>query len=174
MANGKKNKKDKSKKKIERLEARWERQKSRGSYYKDPNWTSGEQMSKRDIRNYKRVRKIKDKAKGTPNESKVLKKYDYDHKYADKIGVKPDATGHRQSLDPKTGRILKGIKHPTIYKTRKTDRALGYKHKKIDGEWYSVPKRKPKLRSNSNIKGYKTNSGKKIYKRSGSRFNGTL
>jgi len=166
MANGNRNKKKKKgEKKVAKLEARWKRQKDRGSYF------DGEQMSKRDIRGYKRGRRIIDKAKGTPNESKVNKLYGYDHKYANKIGIKPDKTGHRQSRDPQTGRILKGVKHPTFYKTKKTDKALGYKHKKIDGEWYSLPKKK---KSNSKIKSYKTKSGKKIYKRSGSRFNGTL
>jgi len=37
---------------------------------------------------------------------------------------------------------LKGKKHPTIYKTKKYERALGYKIKRKDGKMYSVKKKK--------------------------------
>ena len=148
MANGNRNKKKKKgEKKVAKLEKRWEKQASKGRLYTQPNWGEPQQMSIKDIRGYERQLKKITKATGTSKEKAVRKKYDYDHEYASKIGVKPDKSGHRQSIDPKTGKILKGRKHPTMYKTKKTDKALGYKHKKIDGEWYSLPKpRKKNLR----------------------------
>ena len=173
MANDKKKKK--AAKKVAKLEKRWEKQASRGRMYSQEGWGEPQMMSKKDIRGYERQRKKISKAIGTPKEKAVRKKYDYDIEYANKMGFKPDKTGHRQSRDPQTGRILKGEKHPTFYKTKKIDKALGYKHKKDDeGNIYSYPKKGKQGLKVSKIKKYKTKSGKNIYKRSGSRFNGTL
>ena len=161
--------------KVANLEKRWEKQASRGRMYSQEGWGEPQMMSKKDIRGYERQRKKISKAIGTPKEKAVRKKYDYDIEYANKIGFKPDETGHRQSRDPQTGRILKGEKHPTFYKTKKIDKALGYKHKRDDeGNIYSYPKKGEQGLKVSKIKKYKTKSGKNIYKRSGSLFNGTL
>jgi len=70
----------------------------------------------------------------------------YDYEYAKKIGFKSDKTGHWSSRAPKTGRILKGRKHPTFYKTLESERKLGYKIKKgEDGYYYSI-KEEPKIK----------------------------
>ena len=128
--------------KVAKLEDRWAKQASRGKMYSQEGWGEPQMMSKKDIRGYERQRKKISKAIGTPKEKDVRKKYDYDTEYADKMGFKPDETGHRQSRDPQTGRILKGEKHPTFYKTKKIDKALGYTHKKgKDGNIYSYPKK---------------------------------
>jgi hypothetical protein len=128
-------KKSKSEKKVKKLEAKWAKKAAKGSMYK------GEQMSKKDVRRYKRADKKIDKAKGTSKEKSTQLKYGYDYEEAEKRGIKRDATGHMQSRVPETGRILKGKKHPTIYKTKAIEKALGYKIVKKDGKLYSVKKK---------------------------------
>mgnify|MGYP003116516433 CR=1 FL=1 len=128
--------KKKKKTKIEKLDERYAKKAAKGRIYK------GEQMSKRDIRRYKNADKKIDKAKGTSKEKSTQLKYGYDYEEANKRGIKPDATGHMQSRVPETGRILKGRKHPTIYKTKKYEKALGYKIVKKDGKLYSIKKKK--------------------------------
>lgn len=95
-------------------------------------------------RRYKRAnRKIaKAKLKGPEAEAKAQKKYGYDYATAIASGLKPDSTGHWASRDPKTGRILKGKKHPTFFLTKKAEKALGYKIYKKNGELYSKPRKK--------------------------------
>lgn len=88
----------------------------------------------RDIRRYNRAeRKI---STGNP---KHLKDYGYNYDAADQQGIQPDSTGHYPSIGD-DGLILKGKKHPTIYKTKKIERALGNKIIKLKGEMYSVPR----------------------------------
>ena len=122
-------------KKIKKLEKRFAKKAAKGRMYK------GEQMSKKDIRRYKRADKKIDKAKGTSKEKSTQLKYGYDYEEANKRGIKPDATGHMQSRVPETGRILKGRKHPTLYKTKKIERALGYKIIKKGDKLYSKKKK---------------------------------
>jgi hypothetical protein len=50
----------------------------------------------------------------------------YDDDFARKAGLKRDATGHMPSRDPKSGRILKGRKHPTFHKTLKGEKDAGF------------------------------------------------
>ena len=128
-------KKSKGEKKVEKLEAKWAKKAAKGSMYK------GEQMSKKDIRRYKRADKKIDKAKGTSKEKSTQLKYGYDYEEAKRRGIKRDSTGHMQSRIPETGRILKGKKHPTIYKTKKIEKAFGYKIIKKDGKLYSKKKK---------------------------------
>jgi len=62
----------------------------------------------------------------------------YDMDYATKSGMKPDSTGHWSSREPKTGRLLKGRKHPTFNKTIEGEKKAGYKiYKGKDGFYYS-------------------------------------
>ena len=122
-------------KKIKKLEKRFAKKAAKGRMYK------GEQMSKKDIRRYKSADKKIDKAKGTSKEKSTQLKYGYDYEEAKKRGIKRDATGHMQSRVPETGRILKGRKHPTIYKTKKIEKALGYKIIKKGDKLYSKKKK---------------------------------
>lgn len=122
-------------KKIKKLEKRFAKKAAKGRMYK------GEQMSKKDIRRYKSADKKIDKAKGTSKEKSTQLKYGYDYEEAKKRGIKRDATGHMQSRVPETGIILKGKKHPTIYKTKKIERALGYKVIKKGDKLYSKKKK---------------------------------
>jgi len=126
----------KIKRKVERLDARFDRQASRGSMY------HGEMTSKKDQRRYRSAERKVKKAEGTKREERVKDKYGYNYKRADELGYKPDETGHMASIDEETGLVLKGKKHPTIYKTKKYERALGYKIKRKDGKMYSVKKKK--------------------------------
>ena len=124
---------------VERLEARFRRQAQRGDMVGD------EMVSKKDQRRYRRADKKIEKAKGTKREQKVRDKYGYDYKAAAAAGIERDETGHMSSRDPETGRILKGAKHPTIYKTKKFEKALGYKIRiGKDGKMYSVKKKNNK------------------------------
>lgn len=85
------------------------------------------------------------KAKGTKREAKVEKKYGYNYEGAKKAGLEPDESGHWPSRNPETGEILKGRKHPTIKKTKKAEKDLGYKIKRRKGNLYSeVRKRRRK------------------------------
>jgi len=82
---------------------------------------------------------------------KKRKKFDpegegYDYETAEKHGVKPDSTGHWQSREPTTGRILKGQKHETYHKTVKGEKEAGHEiYKGDDGHYYSKPKKKKRL-----------------------------
>ena len=128
----------KPKKKLDRLTKRWDRKASRGVEI------GGEMMSNKDKRRYERSeRKIK-KAEGTKREEKVRGRYGYNYKAADAEGITPDETGHMPSRNEVTGEILKGRKHPTIYKTKKVERALGYRIKRRDGKMYSIEKKSRK------------------------------
>ena len=126
----------KKKSKVEKLAARWQRKANRGEM------GHGEMTSKKDIRRTKRATAKTQKAIGTKREASVKKKYGYDMKTAKAEGMKPNAAGHMGSNAPSSGKVLKGKKHPTAYKARKVDRALGYKYKKIDGARYIVKKKK--------------------------------
>lgn len=66
----------------------------------------------------------------------------YDYASAKKAGLKPDATGHWPSRDPKTGQILKGQKHPTYHKTTAGEKKAGYKIRKGSGGRYYSSKDK--------------------------------
>jgi hypothetical protein len=109
-----------------------------------PSKLYGNSREKRkDNRRYARAdRKIK-KAEGKNREERVKKKYGYNYKAAKEAGLKPDESKHWPSRNPKTGEILKGRKHPTIYKTKRAEKKLGYKIKKKKGTLYS------KLKSNN-------------------------
>ena len=70
----------------------------------------------------------------------------YDEDSARKAGMKPDATGHWSSREPKSGLLLKGRKHKTWGKTVEGERKAGYEiYKKKDGRYYSRKKRKTLL-----------------------------
>ncbi len=68
----------------------------------------------------------------------------YDYETAKKSGIKPDETGHWPSRDPKSGKLLKGRKHPTWNLTEKGERQAGYNIIKKNGRYYSVPNEKTK------------------------------
>ena len=62
----------------------------------------------------------------------MAKKFDplgkgYDEKRAKELRFKRDKDGHMGSRDPKTGRILKGQKHPTFHKALWRDIQMGYR-----------------------------------------------
>jgi hypothetical protein len=102
-------------------------------------------LNRRIERRYDRYEERKDKAKGDSEKlKKIEKKYGYNYDAAIKSGATADETGHWGSIDPSTGMILKGPKHPSIMKTRKIERVLGNKIIKKDGERYSVPRKKNK------------------------------
>lgn len=66
---------------------------------------------------------------------------EYDYAAAEKAGLGPDADGHWPSRDPKTGRILKSINHPTFHKTVRGEEAAGmawWHDPKTDG-WHTFP-----------------------------------
>ena len=61
----------------------------------------------------------------------------YDMKAARKAGMKRDKTGHMYSRSP-SGQILKGMYHPTFYKTIIGEKKAGYEMYKGDsGKLYS-------------------------------------
>ena len=67
---------------------------------------------------------------------------DYDYRGAKRAGLKPDETGHWPSRDPKSGKILKGTKHPTYHKTLKGEEDAGMEvYKGKDNRMYSKPKK---------------------------------
>ncbi|KKL20523.1 hypothetical protein LCGC14_2454600, partial [marine sediment metagenome] len=52
----------------------------------------------------------------------------FDHATAKRAGLKRDATGHMQSIlpiQPGLGRVLKGTKHNTFFKTERAERNRG-------------------------------------------------
>lgn len=66
----------------------------------------------------------------------------YDYKTARKSGIKPNASGHWPSRDPKTKRILKGRNHHTYYLTILGETEAGYEiYKGKDGHYYSDKKK---------------------------------
>ena len=62
----------------------------------------------------------------------------YDSDTAREAGLEPDETGHWGSLDPRTGMLLKGMKHKTIQKTIDVERKLGNKIVKRGKRYYST------------------------------------
>ena len=84
---------------------------------------------------------LKSRTKSPKRQAKVQKKYGYNIEGAKAAGLSPDASGHWPSRDPMTGEIFKGRKHPTIHKTKKVERQLGYKITRKKGTLYSNPKR---------------------------------
>jgi hypothetical protein len=64
----------------------------------------------------------------------------YDYASARRYGISPDATGHWQSREPKTGLILKGMRHKTIQLSRDADTKAGYNWVKRNGRYYSLKK----------------------------------
>lgn len=98
-------------------------------------------LNRKVERGYAKVEKKIDRAKGNPEKlKKIEKKYGYDYDAANKAGLGPDSTGHWPSIDPTSGRILKGPKHPSMIKTRRVEKILGNKVVKKQGGLYSVPK----------------------------------
>lgn len=93
-------------------------------------------------RRTERVERKIEKAQGNEKKlAKIEKKYGYNYEAAQAAGLEPDETGHMGSLDPNTGMVLKGRKHPSMIKTRKIEKILGNKLVKKDGQLYSVPKK---------------------------------
>jgi hypothetical protein len=92
-----------------------------------------------DEKRYARAEKkiLRAKERSPEKGAKAEKKYGYDYDAAQRAGLSPDSTGHWPSRDPSTGRILKGPKHPTFYKTKAGEKAEGYKIYKKDGDMYS-------------------------------------
>ena len=99
---------------------------------------------KKTERRYKRAGRILRRKSTKREESKIKaeKKYGYNYKGAISAGLGPDETGHWPSRNPDTGEILKGRRHPTIYKTRRAERKMGYKIKNVGGTLYSTLKKK--------------------------------
>lgn len=62
----------------------------------------------------------------------------FDLKTFRESGGVPDETGHMGSLDPRTGMILKGRKHPTFQKTLEEEARRGNKIIKKNGRFFSV------------------------------------
>ena len=71
----------------------------------------------------------------------------YDEVGARQAGLLRDEEGHLGSLDPNTGRLLKGINHESINKTRMVEDALGNEIVKKEDGYYSVPKKGSKVPS---------------------------
>ena len=69
---------------------------------------------------------------------------DYDYESAKAAGNKPDKTGHWPSRDERSGRILKGRKHKTYYKTVIGEDKAGYDIYKGEEKRYYSKKRKRK------------------------------
>jgi hypothetical protein len=83
----------------------------------------------------------KAKTKGPKKEEKARSKYGYDTKAAIEAGLAPSKEGeHWESRDPKTGRIFKGRKHPSIKETKQGEKELGYKIYRKKGKLYSKKK----------------------------------
>jgi hypothetical protein len=61
----------------------------------------------------------------------------YDYESASKSGISPDATGHWQSRDPKSGLLLKGRGHKTWKLTESGEKKAGYEIYKKNGRYYS-------------------------------------
>lgn len=67
----------------------------------------------------------------------------YDYKTARSAGISPGDDGHWPSREPKTGRLLKGRKHPTFNKGVEADKKLGFMlEKRADGRYYTVKRKK--------------------------------
>lgn len=98
---------------------------------------------RKDVRKYAKAEsKIASaKLKGFNQGAKAEKKYGYNYGGAIKAGLGPDETGHWPSRNPDTGEILKGRKHPTIRKTKKAEKEMGYKITRKNGTMYSNPRK---------------------------------
>jgi hypothetical protein len=83
-------------------------------------------------------------AKSPAKGAKMEAKHGYNMPLAKKSGATADATGHWPSLNPATGQVLKGTKHPSMPITRATERDMGNKIVKKKGAMYSVPMKKKK------------------------------
>jgi hypothetical protein len=104
---------------------------------------NSKRLNKKVERKYERLENKISKAKGdTEKLKKIDRKYGYNYEAATKSGLTPDETGHWGSIDPNTGMILKGKRHPSIIKTKKIERVLGNKIIKKGGERYSIPRKK--------------------------------
>mgnify|MGYP001569374431 CR=1 FL=1 len=78
----------------------------------------------------------------------------YDYGGAYDAGAKPDASGHWQSLDPRTGMVLKGAKHESFWKTKDVEDRMGNEVVKgPDGRYYSRRK-SPETRDLEYMHGY--------------------
>lgn len=69
------------------------------------------------------------------------KRIGYNYDAAIKAGMQPQDGEHWASRDPETGEIFKAKGHPTFFRTKRAEKSLGYKIKKIKGKLYSVPKK---------------------------------
>jgi len=72
-------------------------------------------------------------------------KEDYDYASAEDAGLKRDKSGHMPSRVPKTGLILKLPGHKTLYKTRASDKRLGYGVRKDPKTGRQYSKKDPNL-----------------------------
>jgi hypothetical protein len=110
---------------------------------KKGNPKKARRKAKKETKRYDKANKkiAKAKAKSPKAGAKMQKKRGYNYDGAIKAGIKPDKTGHWASRDPKTGEIFKGRKHPTIKKTKKAEKKLGYSIKKKKGVLYSNKKK---------------------------------
>ena len=91
-------------------------------------------------RRYKRAERKIERAERSGSKKRidrVNRLYGYDYETAIAAGAAPDETGHWQSRDPKTGRIFKGRRHPTIFLTREAEKEAGYKIYRKKGLLYS-------------------------------------
>ena len=66
---------------------------------------------------------------------------DYDYQAAIASGGRANVEGHWGSLDPRTGMVLKGRKHPTWGLMIEEERKLGNEVIKIGNRYYSRPKK---------------------------------
>lgn len=67
----------------------------------------------------------------------------YDYKTAIESGGKPGPDGHWGSLDPRTGMVLKGKKHPTWSLMEQEERKRGSSIvRQPNKRYYSVPRKK--------------------------------
>jgi len=97
---------------------------------------------RKEEKRYTKADKKISNAKNKKSKDKAQKKYGYNYDSAIKAGLHPDKTGHWASRNPDTGEILKGRKHPTIKKTKKAEKELGYKIKRKKGIMYSIKREK--------------------------------
>lgn len=104
---------------------------------------NNKRLNRRVERRYENYDNKKEKSKDNPEKiKKIEKKYGYNYDAAIKSGGGPNESKHWGSIEPNTGMVLKAKNHPSIMKTRKTERILGNKIIKKDGERYSVSKKK--------------------------------
>lgn len=66
----------------------------------------------------------------------------YDYKTAIESGLTPGKDGHWPSRSPKSGQLLKGMKHKTADKMLKGEKKAGYEvYQGKDGRYYSRKKK---------------------------------